>query len=532
MNKVVSVRNLNILLKLCGTAILWLHVATAGAQEYPPTGERLRVLADNADFQIGYASRYNFRVQTYAELYEQIVKAEFNIVTPENSVKWENVHPLQTSYDFDDMDTLVQFAEENNMVLHGHPLLWYNQNPDWIISLPEEQVEAAMLDHIDTVVSRYAGKIKVWDVVNEALEDTSLGGGYRDNIWLQAMGESYVEKAFVRARAADPTASLIYNDYDVGWFTPKGEAMYNLVTDLVDAGVPLDGVGFQMHIGATFEEYEEFSSNMQRYADMGLDIYITEFDVKTLRPSEYPLQGVVYEEVIRRCLAQPRCKALQIWGIDDFNSWQPFFDPLPFDDDFNIKPAYYGMQRALLAKALHVENHSSPENIIVESGVVKPLASGGSLKLDQVNFEPGYQSLTLRYANSSRQTASVDIRLDSLDGPLLASVATPATASATLFSSVDSVIATTDGVHDVYVIFNTPVEGFSLDYVLLNTENRTPSETPIVDEDSPATSSSGMIGPITVGWLATMLWYRRRFLRLGSGQWSFRIIPGYQKFPV
>lgn len=422
------------------SVVLWLlmvaglHCATVTAQEtqtevetgtetvadavYPPSGERLRALADRLDFQIGYAARFNWAELDQSALYENITSSEFNIVTPENSVKWVNVQPDQGSFDFTDMDNLRNFADAHGMEIHGHPLTWHDQNPMWLDKLPAADVSDALRAHINTVVGRYAGRIATWDVVNEALNHE--GTGMRENPFLIALGEFYLDEAFAAARAADPSATLLYNEYDVGWLNEKSEMMYELVERLLARDVPIDGVGLQMHVNHTFVHGEGLSNNMQRYADLGLDVYITEFDVKALDPEDYEQQALVYEDILKRCLMQPVCKAFQIWGIDDFHSWQPYFDPLPFDDDFSIKPAYYGMQRGLMTQPVHPEacllngfEVSSGSVYMQASDAVGELDEAFTIRCASVELSGEFSEVSIRYRNPALISSRLSIATES-----------------------------------------------------------------------------------------------------------------------
>ncbi len=477
--------------------VLVLAVQSAAAEPYPPTGQRLRDLADMSDFQIGYASRFDFRNQPQAALYEQIVKSEFNIVTPENSVKWENVHTAEGVYDFTDMDELVAFADANAMELHGHPFLWHNQLPPWVLELDgfPEQLEAQMIEHITTIGERYAGRIQVWDVINEGLEEPADSIDLREDLWFSNLGKAYMRTAFETARAADPNAKLIYNDFYVGWFTPKSNAMYALIKEMVEEGVPIDGVGFQMHITAEFTEFEEFSDNMRRYADLGLDVYVTEFDVKVLNKSDdYPLQGEIYEKALVRCLAEPVCKAFQVWGVDDFHSFIPQFDPLPFDDDFNIKPAYYGMQRALSTRVLSVASDQ--------------LAHGDALT--QIDVRPDFTSIEIRYANANTATTNVLLRSGSVEGDVVATLALEPTGGDTRFSTIEApfTLGATDTV-DLYVTMDDQTASIPVDFMLLRNPNR-----PMTDPDVATAGSAGGSGSpgvyLLMGLIMLLLHRRRR----------------------
>ncbi len=337
-------------------AILIVGFVRSAMIQAAPTGERLRVLADRIGFLIGFASANDFWNLSDAATYQEVARAEFNILTPENAMKWDAIHPQQNTYNFSQADRHVQFAQENGMQVHGHTLVWHNQNPSWLTSgsWTEATLTSVLYDHIDTVMGHYRGQILVWDVVNEAFNED---GSYRASLWYNIIGPEYIELAFRRARAADPSAKLIYNDYNIETINSKSNAVYNMVADFVSRGVPIDGVGFQMHLTSGGLDYNSFAQNMQRFANLGLEIYITEMDVRYNLPvsqTDLQNQATIYRNIIDRCLAQPACKALQTWGFTDKYSWVPnTFSgqgaALIFDENYNPKPAYYALQAALMA---------------------------------------------------------------------------------------------------------------------------------------------------------------------------------------
>jgi len=192
------------------------------------------------------------------------------------------------------------------------------QLPGWIQRSDVASREGHMREYIDRVMRRYAGDIALWDVVNESFEDD---GRLRNSVWYQAMGERYIDIAFRQARQSDPLATLIYNDYDVAWFGPKADAMFTMLQGLRDRGVPIDGVGFQMHVYAAFDAFEELRANIRRAESMGLDVYITEFEAA--------------------------CRAVQTWGFTDQYSWRRDFTPLILDTSYQPKPAYFALQSVL-----------------------------------------------------------------------------------------------------------------------------------------------------------------------------------------
>jgi len=308
------------------------------------SGERLRTLAERKGILLGFAAMLESAKLADTDLYRDIAREEFNIVTPENSHKWGWIQPFPGQFDFEDADELANYALNNGMVLHGHPLIWHRQLPAWVQTLPLDQAESAMLSHIDALVSRYRGKVAIWDVINEALEED---GTFRDSVWFKSMGVDYIRKAFLRARAADPEAVLVYNDYDVAWTGPKSDGMYRLLQQELARGTPIDAVGFQMHFWTQFDQYDDMRANLQRFADLGLDIYITEFDVAMTADAQEQQQAEVFERVMEICLEQPACKAIQAWGFTDRYSWRYNHRPLMFTERYKAKPAYYAWQRAL-----------------------------------------------------------------------------------------------------------------------------------------------------------------------------------------
>ena len=292
---------------------------------------------------MGYASLLNYFERPDADLYTDIVSQEFNLVTPENSMKWGYINPEPNEYRWEAADTLIEFANTHDMQVHGHTLVWYTSLPSWVQQTPVADREQVMYDFIDTMTERY-NTVEIWDVVNEAFEDD---GTQRNSIWFQAMGADYIEKAFIRARAGAPNAQLIYTDYDISWPGAKSNASYALMQDLISKGVPIDGIGFQMHLDTNFDLFNEVATNLQRFADLGLDIYITELDVSMTQDATNEQQAAIFKQVTDICLAQASCKALQVWGITDRYSWRKPLDPLLLDENYQAKPAYTAVQEAM-----------------------------------------------------------------------------------------------------------------------------------------------------------------------------------------
>jgi hypothetical protein len=209
-------------------------------------------------------------------------------------------------------------------------------------------------DHVRTTLQRYRGRVVAWDVVNEAVADN---GGLRDTVYLRKLGPGYIAEAFRLAREADPDALLLYNDYGGEGLSRKSDEIYALLTDLLQQGVPVSGAGLQMHLDATSRPtVTDISRNLRRLGDLGLAVNFSEMDVRVARvggdtAAKLQEQRRVYHDVIAACVAEPRCEGATFWGFTDRHSWidQAYGpdDPLPFDESYRVKPAYYGVLEAL-----------------------------------------------------------------------------------------------------------------------------------------------------------------------------------------
>lgn len=308
-------------------------------------GSRLRELAAARDLLFGYAALLQFYEQPDGAVYADIAAEEFNLVTTENSLKWDRLNPLPGKFRWAQADNLVAHAKARRQAVHGHTLIWHRQLPTWIrLSDPADR-ETHMREFIERVLTRYGNDIPIWDVVNEALEED---GTFRQSIWFDAMGAQFIDTAFRQARASAPNATLIYNDYDVSWAGPKADGLIALMQSMKDANTPVDGVGFQMHLDADFDRYDEVTTIFQTIADLDLDIYITELDVSIRDGQTEEQQAKVFADVLSVCLTQPRCKAYQTWGFTDQYSWRAELNPLILDKRYQIKPAYLALQKRLM----------------------------------------------------------------------------------------------------------------------------------------------------------------------------------------
>jgi endo-1,4-beta-xylanase len=270
--------------------------------------------------------------------YTRILSTEFNAVTPENEMKWDATEPSQGRFTYTGGDRILNQGIAIGAKVRGHALLWHNQQPGWAQTLSGNALRTAAINHVTQVATHYKGKIYAWDVVNEAFADG--GSGARRDSNLQRTGNDWIEAAFRAARAADPAAKLCYNDYNTDGINAKSTGIYTMVRDFKTRGVPIDCVGFQSHLGTSIDA--TYQANLQRFADLGVDVQITELDI-----SQGGTQAGIYTTVTRACLAVTRCTGITVWGIRDTDSWRGGDNPLLFDGSGNKKPAYTAVLNTL-----------------------------------------------------------------------------------------------------------------------------------------------------------------------------------------
>jgi len=309
----------------------------------------LKTLAQLRGIRIGANYDYELRSETHDKIFEQ----EYNAMTA--GIFWgDGSHQSRTEYDFSEMDWKVNFGRTRGIEIYGQTLVWFSPSelPDWFKAAPTSEVETIMNEYIDTVVGRYKGKIKFWNVVNEAVNDGDTGTLRQDdNKWAEAMGDDYIRKAFVRANAADPSAILYYNDYEMESNEAKFDGVKALLINLKEQDVPIHALGWQMHVKPGSFDPATLLARMNEIADLGFDNYITELDVElpeNASAADYEQQKQTYKTVVKTFLAARRHKTLVIWGLRDGSPyWLTNNHPLLFDENFNKKPAYFGVQEAL-----------------------------------------------------------------------------------------------------------------------------------------------------------------------------------------
>jgi endo-1,4-beta-xylanase len=328
------------------------------------------------DFLIGVALG-GILPSDYNQQELSVIKSQFNAITPENCMKPESVHPSENVWDFKMADALVKFAEENNMQIYGHNLVWDRQTPKWFFDddgkpVSREMALQRMKTHIDTVMGRYKGRIRGWDVVNEA---AARAGSTKEDLskcpWRTAIGDDYVIKAYQFAHEADPDAELQYNDFEFETGS-KNKNVLNIVKQLQDAGIPLKAVGIQGHYKLDQIPFAGLEKTIQDIQAMGLKVMITELDLDVTRIVDFGAEDTVKKmddisapvQAIDAALkhqAEQYAKLFQLfdkhkdvitrvtfWGLDDSRSWLKYAPrgrkfpgmPLLFDEQCQPKPAF------------------------------------------------------------------------------------------------------------------------------------------------------------------------------------------------
>ncbi|MFG3497419.1 endo-1,4-beta-xylanase [Streptomyces sp. NPDC047886] len=336
------------------------HTAAGGATKDSATAERASAAAAAADPVLRDLAAakgvYYGTAVTASQLtgtYAAVTAGQFDSITPGNEMKWGSVEPVRGDFRWSGADAVVDFAERHGQKVRGHTLVWHSQLPGWVENgtWTADALRTVVNDHIATEAGRYKGRIDHWDVVNEAFNED---GTRRQSVFQRVLGDGYIADAFRAARAADPAAKLYLNDYNVEGINAKSDGMYNLVRSLKAQGVPIDGVGLQAHL-IVGQVPSTLRANIQRFADLGVDVAITELDIRMPLPAtdaKLSRQKADYKAVTEACLAVARCAGVTVWGFTDSDSWIPDFFPgegaaTPYDENYQPKPAYYGIAEAL-----------------------------------------------------------------------------------------------------------------------------------------------------------------------------------------
>jgi endo-1,4-beta-xylanase len=318
--------------------------------------------------------------------YRDTFVREFDSLTPENELKMQALQPRRGQFDFAAADALVRFARRNHKTVRGHTLIWGQSLPLWLvdhgitgklglrlppITLPllssplgrllsdtttlltgwrRDELLAVMKHHISTVMRHFAGDVSEWDVVNEPM---AADGSLAPTVWQRFIGPDYIEQALRTAHAADPHAKLFINDFAVEGPGRKLDGLVTLARDLKARGVPLDGIGLQAHTNIVgYNDEATLARTMRRFADLGLQVQITEMDVgasllDVARPERMQRQALAYRAAARACNAILGCTRFTTWGFTDSVSWLAAAESaLLFDAKYRVKPAYSAVRTA------------------------------------------------------------------------------------------------------------------------------------------------------------------------------------------
>jgi endo-1,4-beta-xylanase len=315
-------------------------------------------LFEKASFPVGVALDADKLMKE--KRYWKTAVEQFNSFTPEMILKPIYIHPKKEVYNFNEIDQLMNYCKKYNIRIHGHTLVWHKALPAWIENFkgtPKEW-ESLLKDHIQTVVKHCKWYIRSWDVVNEAFNDD---GTLRKNIWLKNIGESYIEKAFLYANEADPSALLFYNDYSLERPIPKLRAVLKFFNNLRANGVKIDGIGMQMHVGLETPTIDEINNVALKIQEANFSVHYSELDVSlntdpsllasTKRLLE--IQKKRMKDIVKGYMKlDPKNRfGITLWGVSDNDSWlseeQTRPKPVLYDTRYKIKPAYCGFLEGL-----------------------------------------------------------------------------------------------------------------------------------------------------------------------------------------
>ncbi len=258
--------------------------------------------------------------------YRESLLSRFSVIVPENEMKFDAISPELDRYEFGAADDIVNFSERHGLRLHGHTLVWHRQLPAWFSkgNFDRATVARILKTHISKMVTRYKGRVESWDVVNEALNSD---GSLRRSIWSTALGVGYIETALREAHNADPEAKLYYNDFGIAMPGPKLKALLEMLADFKKRGVPIDGVGIQLHLRADSNlPPEKLLVVIQQLGQLGLLVRLSEVEVRVKSPpspEDLENQARLYQSVFKVCKEALACTQIVLWGFTDRYSWVP-----------------------------------------------------------------------------------------------------------------------------------------------------------------------------------------------------------------
>ncbi|HEX3478559.1 MAG TPA: endo-1,4-beta-xylanase [Kofleriaceae bacterium] len=345
-------------------------------------------------------------------VYAATLAAEFSYLTPGNETKWGSLQPVDADHwSFGPADEIMGFGRRHGLAAKGHVLVWHSQLPPFITdAITPEDLTRELRRNIRKVMGRYRSDTRAWDVVNEAFNDD---GTLRDTVFLRKLGPTYIANAFRWAHEEDRGALLYYNDFNIDTIGAKSNAVYELVRGLIADHVPIDGVGFQMHLEApTAPSTEEIVANLRRFTDLGLRVNVSELDVRIANlpgdvVTRFAVERQVFQRAVAACVQVAGCETLTTWGFTDLDSWiDATFgpdDPLELDEQYHRKPAYYGIIDGFMS--VPVDPPGTPPNLIAngsfEIGSDGWIAPGSRLSVSRRTAHTGEGS-----ARITRRTAA------------------------------------------------------------------------------------------------------------------------------
>ena len=310
------------------------------------------LLFQKTDFPVGLA--VNTDKYFTNPVYQSIANKQFNSFTAENIFKARYLHPEENTYYWAEADALTDVCLKNNKRMHGHTLIWHQDVPQWIINFDGSKTEWEQLfkNHIQTIVKHFKGKVSAWDVVNEAFNED---GTLRNSIWLQHLGETYIEKAFRYAHEADSEALLFYNDYNLEFNVNKRKSVLTYLNNLRHKGIKIDGVGLQMHVSISFPAPSQIADAFTDVFRNDYKVHVSEMDISVnffsqdINPDKslFEKQADYLGKIILHYKQLPKKYryGITFWGLGDKDSWIPSYFgredyPLLYDNDYAPKPAY------------------------------------------------------------------------------------------------------------------------------------------------------------------------------------------------
>ena len=352
--------------------LIVLAIANSCKKKSNPAPVPVATLKGNAPFYMGSAVTSNGIQSNY--FYQGTLLTEYNSLTADYEMKFDITEPQPGTFNYAPGDYIVNFAARHHFRMHGHNFIWHQALPDWVLNFSGDSLawENLFKTHIETEAAHYKGKVASWDVVNEAIRDDDGSLRNKDvnpgdgSIWRRHLGPDYIARAFQYAHEADPSALLFYNDYGQEWGGAKLDSMIALVTGLKNRGILISGIGMQMHIDINVDT-AGITRALKRLAATGLKVHISELDI-SVNPDNDPnivftsvlqlKQAALYQfiaETYRKTVPVAQQYGITTWEFCDADSWIPAFFkrkdwPLPFDANYQKKPAYFGLLKRIGGK--------------------------------------------------------------------------------------------------------------------------------------------------------------------------------------